>query len=110
MIKLVLLFIALAVGFGGGVYWAHHNPDAAGRLAAAEEKRFIEAQIALNNRLKEKLLSLEGKATASKSGGSSFLSSGQGAAVAKEDVKALEAEAEAQEKSLRERLAKLSGG
>jgi hypothetical protein len=103
MIKLVILLIALAVGFGGGVYWAHHNPDAAAKIAAEEEKRFIEAQLALNKKLKEKLASLDSK-TSAKGGASGFLSSGQSAAAAQEDVKELKAETDKQEQELRQRL------
>ena len=39
MFKMIFLLLGLAVGFGGGVYWAHHNPDEAAKLAAAEEKK-----------------------------------------------------------------------
>lgn len=102
MIKLIVLLIALALGFGGGVYWAHHNPDAAAKLAAEEEKRFLEAQLALNKKIQEKLASLDSK-TSAKPGVSGFLSAGQSAA-AKEDVNALKTEADKQEEELRRRL------
>ena len=103
MIKLIVLLIALAIGFGGGVYWAHHNPDAAAKLAAEEEKRFLEAQLALNKKIQEKLASLESK-TSAKPGVSGFLSAGQSAAAAKEDVNALKTEADKQAEELRRRL------
>lgn len=103
MIRLVLLLIALAVGFGGGVYWAHKNPDAAAKLAAEEEKRFLEAQLALNKKIQEKLASLDSK-TAPKGGFSSLLSSNQAAAAAREDVNALQAEADQQEAQLLQRI------
>ena len=107
MIRLIPLLIALAVGFGGGVYWAHHNPDAAARLAAEEEKRFLEAQLALNKKIQETLAKLESRTT-SKAGVSGFLSSGQAAAAAKEDVDQLKTEADQQEAELRRRLEKLN--
>lgn len=103
MIRLVLLLIALAVGFGGGVYWAHKNPDAAAKLAAEEEKRFLEAQLALNKKIQEKLASLNNK-TAPKASISGLLSSSQAAAEAKKDVDALQAEADQQEAQLMQRL------
>jgi hypothetical protein len=104
MIRLLLLLVALGVGFGGGVYWAHHNPEKAARLAAEEEKRFIEAQIALNKRLRERLASLESKTTAPRAGGSSLLPSGQGSAASREDIEAVKVEAEKQEQELLKRL------
>ena len=103
MIRLVLLLIALAVGFGGGVYWAHKNPEAAAKLAAEEEKRFLEAQLALNKKIQEKLASLDSK-TQPKSNFSSLISPQQAAAAAKEDVDALQDEADQQEQALLSRL------
>ncbi|MEO6437306.1 MAG: hypothetical protein ABIP55_16305 [Tepidisphaeraceae bacterium] len=103
MIKLILLLVALGVGFGGGVYWAHHNPDAAAKLAAEEEKRFLEAQLALTQKIKAKLDSLDSK-TSAKSGASSFLSSGQASAAAKQDVSDLKQEHARLEEELRQRL------
>ena len=29
MLKLIALILGLAIGFGGGVWWASHNPDQA---------------------------------------------------------------------------------
>jgi hypothetical protein len=109
MIKLVLILIALAIGFGGGVYWAHKNPDAAAKLAAEEERRFLEAQLALNKKIQEKLASLDSK-TSAKPGVSGFLSAGQSAAAAKQDVTELKSEADQQEQELRQRLTALPGG
>ena len=103
MIKLVILLVVLAAGFGLGVYWAHHNPDQAAKLAAEEEKRFLEAQLAITEKIQEKLASLESK-TSAKPGVSGFLSAGQSAAAAKEDVTSLKSESEKQEQELRQRL------
>src|SRR5687768_6985905 len=108
MIRLVLLLIALVVGFGGGVYWAHHNPDAAAKLAAEERRRLIQVQLELNRRLKEKVAALDSKTAAPKSGVASLVPSGQ-AAVAKEDVGALKADVEKQEQELLKELEKVSG-
>ena len=33
MFKMIFLLFGLGVGFGGGVYWAHHNPDAAAKFS-----------------------------------------------------------------------------
>ena len=104
MIRLVLLLIALAVGFGGGVYWAHKNPEAAAKLAAEEEKRFLEAQLALNKKIQEKLASLDSKTQPKSNFSSSLISPQQAVAAAKEDVDALQAEADQQEQALLSRL------
>src|SRR5207248_8419175 len=76
MFKMIFLLAGLLAGFGGGVYWAHHNPDAAAKLSAQEEKKFLEYQLALNQKIQGKLEQLQGKASG-KSAGSSFLGSGQ---------------------------------
>ena len=76
MFKMIFLLAGLLAGVGGGVYWAHHNPDAAAKLSAQEEKKFLEYQLALNQKIQGKLEQLQGKASG-KSAGSSFLGSGQ---------------------------------
>ena len=55
MIKMIVLLLGLAIGFGVGVYWSVHNPDRAKGLAAEEERRFLEAQKALLEKTKRKL-------------------------------------------------------
>ena len=108
MIKLVLLLLGLAVGFGGGVYWAHKNPDQAAKLAAEEERKFLEAQLAITDKIKAKLDELGATASAKVPGGSSgFLSSSQSGAAVAEDVKELKSDAQRQEDELRKRLAEL---
>ena len=105
MVKLVLLIVGLAIGFGGGVYWAHHNPDAAAKLSAEEEKRFLEAQLAITEKIKTKLDELSAAASAKVPGGSSgFLSSSQSGAAVAQDVKDLKADAQRQEDELRKRI------
>ena len=107
MIKAVLILIALGVGFGGGVYFAHHNPEAAAKLSAEEEKKFLEAQLAITQKIKAKLEQLSAAETAKPPTGSGFISSKQAAAATPQDVKELRSENDAQEAMLRQRLEKL---
>jgi hypothetical protein len=108
MVKLVLLIVGLAIGFGGGVYWAHHNPDAAAKLSAEEEKRFLEAQLAITEKIKTKLDELSAAASGKVPGGASgFLSSSQSKAAVSEGVNDLKTDAQRQEDELRKRLAAL---
>ena len=105
MIKLIVLLFGLAVGFGGGVYWAHKNPDQAAKLAAEEERKFLEAQLALTEKIKAKIDELGAAASSKVPGGSSgFLSSSQSGAAVAEDVKELKTDAQRQEDELRKRL------
>ncbi|MEA2735221.1 MAG: hypothetical protein QOE14_1672 [Humisphaera sp.] len=106
MIKAVLILIALAIGFGGGVYFAHHNPAAAAKFSAEEERRFIEAQLAITQKIKAKLEQIAGSSD-KPPGGSGFLSSKQAAAASPEDVKQLRQETDTQEAMLRKRLDEL---
>ena len=105
MFKMLFLLVGLAVGFGGGVYWAHKNPDQAAQLSAAEEKKFLEYQLALTQKIQAKLEQLQGKASAPK-GASGFLGSGQ-APVSAADVSDVKAEAQKQQDELQKRLAQL---
>ena len=107
MIRAVLMLVALAVGFGGGVYWAHHNPGAAAKFSAEEEKRFLEAQLAITQKIKSKLEQLSTENAAKPPAGSGFISSKQAAAATPEDVKQLRLETESQEAMLRKRLDEL---
>ena len=109
MFKLIILILGLALGFGGGVYWAHKNPDQAAKLAAEEERKFLEAQLAITEKIKAKLDELSAAASSSKlpGGASGFLSSSQSKAAVAEDVNELKSEAQHQEDELRKRLAEL---
>ena len=108
MVKLIVLLLGLAIGFGGGVYWAHKNPDQAAKLSAEEEKRFLEAQLAITEKIKAKLDELASAASSKVPGGSSgFLSSSQSGAAVAEDVKELKGDAQRQEDELRKRLTAL---
>ena len=83
MIKMIFLLVGLAVGFGGGVYWGVKYPTQARKMAAEEERRFIEAQRSLLEKTKRKLDELiarsTGTATSAPASGtrSGFVSSGQ---------------------------------
>ena len=106
MIRAVLMLVVLLVGFGGGIYFGQKFPNTAAKLSAEEEKRFLEAQLAITQKIKAKLeqLSAAEKAPA----GSGFFSSKQAAAAATpEDVKQLRQENDAQEALLRKRLDEL---
>jgi len=107
MIKAVLILIALGIGFGGGVYFAHHNPEAAARMSAEEEKKFLEAQLAITQKIKGKLEQLSAATSAKAPAGSGFISSKQAAAATPQDVNELRQETESQEAMLRQRLEKL---
>ncbi len=106
MIKIIVLLLGLTVGFGGGVYWAHKNPDQAAKISAEEEERFLKAQLAITEKIKAKLDELSSATSSKVAGGSSgFLSSSQAGASVESDVKELKADAQRQEEELRKRLA-----
>jgi len=98
MIKLIILVVALGVGFGGGVWWSQKNPDAAAKLSKQEEQQVIEKALALNEQIKAKLDQM----SKGKTPGSGFLSAGSAP-----DVSDLKAEADQQEADLQAHLAKL---
>lgn len=103
MVKLILLILGLAVGFGGGVYWAHNNPEQAAKISAEEERRFLEAQLAITEKIQAKLDELSAAASSKLPGGASgFLSTSPSGAA--EDVKDLKADAQQQEDELRRRI------
>src|SRR5687768_10009121 len=102
MIRAVIMLIVLAVGFGGGIYFGQKFPNAAARFAAEEEKRFLQAQLAITQKIKAKLEQLSA-AEAKSPAGSGFISSKQAAATP-QDVKELRSETDAQEAMLRQRL------
>ena len=108
MLKLIVLILGLAIGFGGGVYWAHKNPDQAAKVAAEEERKFLEAQLALTEKIKAKIEELSSAASGKVPGGASgFLSSSQSKAAVTEGVNDLKTDAQRQEDELRKRLAEL---
>src|SRR5687767_10801073 len=109
MVRAVIMLVVLAVGFGGGIYFGQKFPNTAAKLSAEEEKRFLEAQLAITQKIKAKLEQLS---AAEKSGGggtpggtSGFISGKQAAAAATpQDVKELRQENDTQEAMLRKRL------
>ncbi len=103
MLKLVFLVLGLAIGFGGGVYWASHNPEAANKLSAEEERRFLETQMQITEKIQSKLDQLGYKA-ASKPPAAGFVSSGQSAGLTPAEVNDVKADAQKQQAELRKRL------
>jgi hypothetical protein len=106
MFKMIFLLAGLAVGFGGGVYWAHKNPDQAATLSAAEEKKFLEYQLQISQKIQQKLDQLQSKASAPK-GASGFLGSGQAPTVNAAEVSDVKADAQKQQEELQKHLAQL---
>ena len=106
MFKMIFLILGLAVGFGGGVYWAHHNPEAAANLSAEEEKKFLEAQLAITEKIQGKLEQLTNKG-GGKTSGSGFLSSSQAGGATAADVNELKSDTQKQQAELKARLNQL---
>jgi hypothetical protein len=106
MFKMIFLIAGLAIGFGGGIYWGHQHPDQAAQISAAEEKKFLEYQLQISQKIQAKLDQLQGKASAPK-GASGFLGSGQAPAVTASDVNDVKAENQRQQEELQKRLAQL---
>jgi hypothetical protein len=108
MFKILFLLVGVAVGFGGGVWWANKNPDQAAQLSAAEEKKFLEAQLQITQKIQAKLDQLQGKAsTPAPKGASGFLGSGQAPAVSAADVSDVKSDTQKQQAELEEHLKKL---
>jgi hypothetical protein len=107
MIRAVIMLVVLAVGFGGGIYFGQKFPNTAAKLSAEEEKRFLEAQLAMTQKIKAKLEQLSAAENAKPPAGSGFISSKQAAAATPQDVKELRSQTDAQEAMLRQRLEKL---
>jgi hypothetical protein len=102
MFKLIILVLGLAIGFGGGVWWGQKNPQAAANFSSQEEKEFLQAQLAMNQKIKSKLDQLQ-SGSSSKTPGSGFLGTNPGTP----SVSDVKADAEKQEADLQARLAKL---
>ena len=99
-----MLILGLAVGFGGGIYWAHKNPEQAAKISAEEERRFLEAQLAITEKIQAKLDQFSSSTSDKPSNGSGFISSRQSGAAPASDVSDLKADAQRQEDQLRQRL------
>jgi len=106
MFKMIFLLAGLAVGFGGGVWWGHKNPEQAAQLSAAEEKKFLEYQLQISQKIQQKLDQIQGKAAAPK-GASGFLGSGQAPAVSAAEVNDVKADTQKQQEELQKHLAQL---
>src|SRR5688500_11740562 len=103
MFKLIILILGVAIGFGGGVWWGQKNPEAAAKLSAEEERRVLEAKVALTEKFRQKLEQLQGGS--STPGGSGFVGSGQTNAVA--EVGQLKEETKREEEELKKQLAQV---
>ncbi len=108
MFKLIFLVLGLAIGFGGGVYWSAHNPQKAQQLSAQEERRFLEAQMQITQKIQAKLDQLSSKTTSTPSG-SGFLPARKSDATpaVAEDVNELKADTKKQQEDLRKRIDQL---
>lgn len=105
MLKMIFLIVGLAVGFGGGVYFATKNPELANKLSAEEERRFLEAQVRLTEKIRAKIEQLQSK-TSNSTPGSGFVGSSQAGPSAAE-VNSLKNDTEKQEAEIKKRLAEL---
>jgi hypothetical protein len=96
--KLIVLLLGLAVGFGGGVWYGVRHPDQAKKIAEEEERRVLEKQKELLAKLKTKLDQLASSRTVGpvKGVGSGFLSGTPGAAQKDPEVDQLKAESDSQ--------------
>jgi hypothetical protein len=101
------LVVGVAIGFGGGVYWGQKNPDQAAKLSAAEEAKFLEAQLAITQKIQAKLDQLQNKTPDSKAPGNSFLGGGAAKGPTAAEVSDVKADTEKQEAELKQHLDKL---
>src|SRR4051794_18883137 len=77
MFKLIALALGLAIGFGGGVWYASKHPEWAKEVGAKEEQYAIEKSLQIAKATKAKLDEMASKDATSKSGPSnSFLGGG----------------------------------
>ena len=110
MLKLIILVLGLAIGFGGGVYWATKNPEAASKISAEEERRFLEAQLAITQKIQEKLDQWQSKPAEPATPGTGFVSADQSGATnapSPAEVNEVKAQTEKQEAELKKRLEEL---
>ncbi len=102
--KLIVLLIGLAVGFGGGVYWGNQHPMQAATLSDTEQKEFLQAQLKIAQAVKSKLDSMATKNTSSGGpAGSGFLSGGSAAPA---DLSQLQSDQDRQIQQIKDRLSK----
>ena len=109
MIKIIVLLLGMAIGFGVGVYWGVKNPEQAQKLAVEEERRFLEKQKQLIEKMKQKLdeLASSRAGTAAGAAGRGFVSGAQATARTDPEVEQLKRESDQQlaemERLLREK-------
>ena len=107
MIKIIVLILGLAIGFGAGVWWGVKNPEQAQKLAAEEERRVLEKQKELLAKMKAKLDQLASARTGTSGiAGRGFVSGAQSAAPKDPEVDRLKAESDEQMKDLDKLLGK----
>jgi hypothetical protein len=106
MIKMIVLLLGLAIGFGGGVWYGARNPDQAKKIADEEERRVLEKQKELLAKVKSKLDQLASSATSTGSGSGStggrsgFVGAGQSGAKPDPEIDRLRAESDQQLREL----------
>src|SRR5690348_12643740 len=96
MIKIIVLLLGLAIGFGGGVWYGVRHPEEGKKIADEEERRVLEKQKELVAKLKTKLDQLASSRTGTagvKTPGTGFLS---GAPAKDPEVDSLDADADKQ--------------
>jgi len=106
MIKIIVLLLGLAVGFGGGVWYGVNHPEQAKKIADEEERKVLEKQKELLAKLKTKLDQLASSrtgTTGTKTPGTGFLS---GAPAKDPEVDSLKAESDKQMAELDKVLSK----
>jgi hypothetical protein len=105
--KLIMLILGAALGFGGGVWYGVHHPKEAADLAAKQEEWINQGKMQATQAVKERLDKILDKqktapaAGLSFTGGSSLLGSSGGTAA--DELKQLRDE---QDKNLKEMAAK----
>ena len=109
--KLIVLLVGLAAGFGIGVYWGVHHPTEAATLSAQEEAKFIELQLQASQAIKAKLDQIANKQSSAPAAGKSFVGSGflgkSAASGPDPDVVAARDQQDAQIQQLQQKLAQL---
>ena len=109
MFKLIALALGLAVGFGGGIWYASKHPEWAKDFGAKEEQYAIEKSLQIAKATKAKLDQMAAKDTAGKTGpGNSFLGGGSSAAKKPDpEIAKLSQEQDANIAELEKQLAKV---
>ena len=109
--KLITLIVGLVLGFGVGVYWGHHNQEAAGNLAAKEEEWVLKGKMEATQAIKEKLDRVLAKESSPPAPGAGFVGgsavggSGSSGSNQADALKQLRDEQDQQLKSIQGRLA-----